>query len=33
MRKILLVEDELSLIEGLTFSLSKNGFDVTVALK
>ncbi|MCG8500355.1 MAG: response regulator transcription factor [Firmicutes bacterium] len=31
MRKILLVEDNLSLIEGLTFSLSKHDFDVTVA--
>ena len=31
MRKILLVEDDLSLIEGLTFSLSKHDFDVTVA--
>ena len=27
---ILLVEDDLSLIEGLEFSLKKNGFDVTV---
>lgn len=31
MRKILLVEDDLSLIEGLKFSLSKHGFDVTVS--
>ncbi|WHH57857.1 response regulator transcription factor [Petroclostridium sp. X23] len=31
MRKILLVEDDLSLIEGLKFSLSKHGFDVTIA--
>jgi DNA-binding response OmpR family regulator len=31
MKKILLVEDDLSLIEGLKFSLSKNGFDVTVS--
>lgn len=31
MRKILLVEDDLSLIEGLKFSLSRHGFDVTLA--
>ena len=31
MNRILLVEDDLSLIEGLEFSLRKNGFDVTVA--
>lgn len=31
MRKLLLVEDDLSLIEGLKFSLSKHGFDVTVS--
>ncbi|MDD4503750.1 MAG: response regulator transcription factor [Clostridiaceae bacterium] len=31
MKKILLVEDDLSLIEGLKFSLSKHDFDVTVA--
>lgn len=31
MRKILLVEDDLSLIEGLKFSLAKQAFDVTVA--
>ncbi|KUO70419.1 MAG: two-component system response regulator [Clostridia bacterium BRH_c25] len=31
MRSILLVEDDLSLIEGLKFSLSRQGFDVTVA--
>lgn len=31
MRNILLVEDDLSLIEGLKFSLSKHDFDVTVA--
>ncbi|AGL01522.1 response regulator transcription factor [Desulfoscipio gibsoniae] len=30
MRKILLVEDDLSLIEGLKFSLSKHNFDVTI---
>ncbi len=31
MKKILLVEDDLSLIEGLKFSLSKHHFEVTVA--
>ncbi|MBU7006039.1 response regulator transcription factor [Phosphitispora fastidiosa] len=31
MKKILLVEDDLSLIEGLEFSLSKHNFEVTVA--
>ena len=31
MRRILLVEDDLSLIEGLKFSLSRHDFDVTVA--
>lgn len=31
MNKILLVEDDLSLIEGLEFSLRKNGFSVDVA--
>jgi DNA-binding response OmpR family regulator len=31
MQKILLVEDDLSLIEGLKFSLSKHGFAVTVS--
>lgn len=31
MNKILLVEDDLSLIEGLEFSLHKNGFQVEVA--
>jgi len=31
MRKILLVEDDLSLIEGLRFSLAKHEFEVTVA--
>ncbi|HWQ51103.1 MAG TPA: response regulator transcription factor [Terriglobales bacterium] len=30
MNRILLVEDDLSLIEGLAFSLQKNGFAVTV---
>ncbi|MGE5551727.1 MAG: response regulator transcription factor [Bacteroidota bacterium] len=31
MKKILLVEDDLSLIEGLKFSLAKQDFDVTAA--
>lgn len=31
MNRILLVEDDLSLIEGLKFSISKHDFDVTVA--
>lgn len=31
MSRILLVEDDLSLIDGLEFSLCKNGFDVRVA--
>lgn len=31
MKKILLVEDDLSLIEGLRFSLHRQNFDVTVA--
>ncbi|MGE5551694.1 MAG: response regulator transcription factor, partial [Bacteroidota bacterium] len=31
MNRILLVEDDLSLIDGLTFSLRKNGFEVSVA--
>ncbi len=31
MKRILLVEDDLSLIEGLKFSLTKHDFDVTVA--
>lgn len=31
MKKILLVEDDLSLIEGLNFSLSRHDFQVTVA--
>jgi len=31
MRRILLVEDDLSLIDGLEFSLRKNGFEVDVA--
>lgn len=31
MKKILLVEDDLGLLEGLKFALNKHGFDVTVA--
>ncbi|SMC65562.1 response regulator transcription factor [Papillibacter cinnamivorans] len=31
MSKILLVEDDLALVEGLTFSLRKNGYAVTVS--
>lgn len=31
MNKILLLEDDVSLIDGLSYSLKKNGFDVTVA--
>lgn len=31
MKKVMLVEDDLSLIEGLKFSLAKHGFDVSVA--
>ncbi len=31
MKRLLLVEDDLSLIEGLKYSLTKNGFDVDVA--
>lgn len=31
MNNILLVEDDLSLIDGLEFSLHKNGFQVDVA--
>lgn len=31
MKKILLVENDLSLIEGLKFSLNKHGFDITIA--
>ncbi len=30
MNRILLVEDDLSLIDGLEFSLQKNGFDVSI---
>lgn len=28
MKKILLVEDDLSLVDGLCYSLNKQGFDV-----
>ena len=31
MQKLLLLEDDISLIDGLTYSLKKNGFDVDVA--
>jgi two-component system response regulator RegX3 len=31
MKKVLLLEDDLSLIEGLQFSLEKHGFEVTVS--
>ncbi len=31
MKKLLLVEDDLSLIEGLKFSLEKNGFKTDIA--
>ena len=31
MNHILLVEDDLSIIDGLEFSLRKNGFDVDIA--
>lgn len=30
MSKILLLEDDVSLVDGLKYSLGKNGFDVTV---
>ena len=30
MSKILLLEDDVSLVDGLKYSLKKNGFDVTV---
>lgn len=33
MQKILLLEDDLSLIDGLTYSLQKNGFEIEVARK
>ncbi len=31
MQKLLLLEDDISLIDGLTYSLRKNGFDIYVA--
>ena len=31
MQKLLLLEDDISLIDGLTYSLEKNGFEITVA--
>ncbi len=31
MQKLLLLEDDISLVDGLTWSLSKNGFEVEVA--
>lgn len=31
MSKILLLEDDLSLIDGLTYSLKKQGFDIDIA--
>lgn len=31
MEKLLLLEDDMSLIDGLTYSLRKNGFDIEVA--
>lgn len=31
MQKLLLLEDDISLIDGLTYSLEKNGFDIEVA--
>ena len=31
MNKILLLEDDLSLVNGLTFAFHKQGFDLTVA--
>ena len=31
MQKLLLLEDDISLIDSLTYSLKKNGFDVDVA--
>lgn len=31
MQKLLLLEDDISLIDGLTYSLQKNGFDLRVA--
>ena len=31
MQKLLLLEDDISLIDGLTYSLKKNGFEIRVA--
>lgn len=31
MRKLLLLEDDISLIDGLASSLKKNGFDIEIA--
>ena len=31
MSRLLLLEDDLSMIDGLTYSLKKNGFEVEVA--
>lgn len=31
MRKLLLLEDDISLIDGLAYSLKKNGFDIEIA--
>lgn len=33
MQKLLLLEDDISLIDGLTYSLEKNGFEITVDRK
>lgn len=30
MNKLLLLEDDISLIDGLNYSLKKNGFDIDV---
>ena len=31
MQKLLLLEDDISLVDGLTYSLKKNGFEIEVA--
>ena len=31
MQKLLLLEDDISLIDGLAYSLKKNGFDIEIA--
>ena len=31
MQKLLLLEDDASLIDGLAYSLKKNGFDIEIA--